>query len=133
MVNNAEDSIIANIGMMIAPFFSPLGFGHWHAATALVTGLAGKEVVVSTLAVLTGAGQHDLISPFALGQIFTPLSAASFLTFILLYIPCVAALNTMYREIGSMWQVFLIMCYEVAIAWITAFWVYRAGLLLGFQ
>ena len=133
MVTSAEDSIIASIGMMIAPFFAPLGFGHWHAATALVTGLAGKEVVVSTLAVLTGAGQHDLISPVALGQIFTPLSAASFLTFILLYIPCMAALTTMYREIGSLWQVFLIMCYEVAIAWVTAFLVYRVGLLLGFQ
>lgn len=133
MVQTAEDSMIASVGMFIAPFFEPLGFGHWHAATALVTGLAGKEVVVSTLAVLTGAGHHELVSPFALSLIFTPLAAASFLTFILLYTPCVAAINTMYREIGSLWQVFLIMCYEVGVAWLAAFGVYRIGLLLGFH
>ena len=133
MVNNTEESMIAHIGMLIAPVFAPLGFGHWHAATALVTGLAGKEVVVSTLAVLTGGGQHELISPSALGQIFTPLSAASFLIFILLYTPCVAAIATMLREIGSVWKIILIMFYEIVIAWLAAFAVYHLGLLFGFQ
>lgn len=133
IVTNTEESMIAQIGMIIAPLFAPLGFGHWHAATALVTGLAGKEVVVSTLAVLTGGGRHELISPSALGQIFTPLSAASFLIFILLYTPCVAAIATMLREIGSVWKIILIMFYEIAVAWIAAFAVYRLGLLLGFQ
>ncbi|NCD08104.1 MAG: ferrous iron transport protein B [Negativicutes bacterium] len=133
MVENAEASMVASIGTFIAPFFSPLGFGDWRAATALITGLAAKEVVISTLSVLTGASLDESVAVTALGQIFTPLTAFSFLTFTLLYVPCVAAITAMYREINSFWQVVLIMLYEIGVAWLAAFGVYRIGLLLGFQ
>lgn len=83
MVDNPENSMLAGIGSFIAPFFAPLGFGDWRAATALVTGLTAKEVVISTLSVLMG-GDGD-IPGTALQSIFTPLTALSFLTFSLLY------------------------------------------------
>ena len=79
MVDNPENSMLAGIGSFIAPFFAPLGFGDWRAATALVTGLTAKEVVISTLSVLMG-GDGD-IPGTALQSIFTPLTALSFLTF----------------------------------------------------
>ncbi|MEG0831077.1 MAG: ferrous iron transport protein B, partial [Acidaminococcaceae bacterium] len=133
MVTNAEGSMLAGIGTFIAPLFAPLGFGDWRAATALVTGLTAKEVVISTLAVLTGSSADGVTTLASLGDIFTPLSAASFLVFTLLYIPCIAAIAAMYREMGSLWQVLLIMIYQVSIAWLAAFTVYRLGLLLGFS
>ncbi|MEG0798181.1 MAG: ferrous iron transport protein B [Acidaminococcaceae bacterium] len=133
MVTNAEGSMLAGIGTFIAPLFAPLGFGDWRAATALVTGLTAKEVVISTLAVLTGSSADGVTTLASLGDIFTPLSAASFLVFTLLYIPCIAAIAAMYREMGSLWQVILIMIYQVSIAWLAAFTVYRLGLLLGFS
>lgn len=133
MVDNAENSMIASIGTFIAPVFSPLGFGDWRAATALITGLTAKEVVISTLSVLTGASLDESVAITALNQIFTPLTAFSFLTFTLLYVPCVAAITAIYREIGSLWQVILIVLYELGVAWLVAFGVYRIGLLLGFQ
>ncbi len=133
MVDNAENSMIASIGTFIAPVFSPLGFGDWRAATALITGLTAKEVVISTLSVLTGASLDESVAITALHQIFTPLTAFSFLTFALLYVPCVAAITAIYREIGSLWQVILIVLYELGVAWLVAFGVYRIGLLLGFQ
>lgn len=133
MVDNAENSMIASIGTFIAPVFSPLGFGDWRAATALITGLTAKEVVISTLSVLTGASLDESVAITALHQIFTPLTAFSFLTFTLLYVPCVAAITAIYREIGSLWQVILIVLYELGVAWLVAFGVYRIGLLLGFQ
>ncbi|MEG0971086.1 MAG: nucleoside recognition domain-containing protein, partial [Acidaminococcaceae bacterium] len=92
-----------------------------------------KEVVISTLAVLTGSSADGVTTLASLGDIFTPLSAASFLVFTLLYIPCIAAIAAMYREMGSLWQVLLIMIYQVSIAWLAAFTVYRLGLLLGFS
>lgn len=133
LVENTEVSILANIGILVTPFFEPLGFGDYRASTALITGLSGKEVVISTLAVLTGAGRDGMAFEMALQQLFTPLTATSFLTFTLLYIPCVAALSAIYQQIGSLMQLGLIMCYQVAVAWVGAFCVYRLGLLLGFQ
>lgn len=132
MVNNPEQSMLAQIGTVIAPFFAPLGFGDWRAATALITGLTAKEVVISTLAVLID-NSENLAASSALHQIFTPLSAAAFLTFTLLYVPCVAALAAMKREIDSLSQTLFIMCYQIAIAWIFAYIVYNLGLWLGFN
>jgi ferrous iron transport protein B len=133
MVKNADESMLASIGTTIAPIFAPLGFGDWRAATALVTGLTGKESVISTLAVLAGGNGAGVSTALSLSQVFTPLTAFAFLIFTLLYIPCVAALNVMRYEFGSSWQVLLIMLYQVAVAWVMAFLVYRIGLLLGFH
>lgn len=125
---DAGDSIIAQIGKLIAPVFAPLGFGSWQAATSLVTGITAKEVVISTLSVLSGGD-----GGITLSQFFTPLTAYTFLVFCLLYPPCVAALATIRREIDSATSTFTLICYELAVAWIVAFIVRNIGLMLGFN
>ena len=103
MVADAGDSMLASIGAFIAPIFVPLGFADWRIPTALLTGLSAKEAVVSTLAVLTGAGADRQLAALLPGM-FTPLTAVSFLVFTLLYMPCVAAFAAIRREMGSMRQ-----------------------------
>ncbi len=127
MVEDGADSILAQIGKWVAPIFAPLGFGRWEAVAALVTGLAAKEAVVSTFAVVTGADAASLSS--ALAALFTPLQAISFLVFTLLYMPCVAAMAAVRRELGSMRHAVLAMAYQTAFAWVVAFLVYSFGLL----
>jgi len=126
MVADSADSILAAAGGWIAPFFAPLGFGDWQSATALITGLTAKEAVVSTMAVLLGAQSPEALSPVLTG-FFTPLTAASFLAFTLLYTPCVAALAALRRELRSGWQTLLAMAAQIGVAWIAAFAVYQVG------
>ena len=125
VVTNSGDSLLAMIGKMIAPLFIPLGFNDWRAATALISGFSAKEAVVSTLSVLTGTGMSNLNE--ALGSIFTPLAAASYLVFTLLYTPCVAAVATIRRETGSAWKTFGIVCLQCGVAWFTAFVFYQVA------
>ncbi len=128
--DRVDESIIGTIGGAIAGIFKPLGFGTWTAAVALLTGLIAKESIVSTLSVLlgvtlTGGAQ----TATALGTLFTPLSAYSFLVFVLLYTPCVAAVATMRREMQSAkWTVFAI-GFQLVMAYAAAFLVYTIGLL----
>ena len=93
MVQSAETSILGRLGSFIAPVFSPMGYGCWQAAVALLTGIIAKEAVVSSLAMFCGfslsAGGGAVQS--ALSGIFTPRSAYAFLVFVLLYTPCMAA------------------------------------------
>ena len=128
VVSDSGDSLLAMIGKLIAPLFAPLGFGDWRAATALISGFTAKEAVVSTLGVLTGTSMSALGG--ALGTIFTPLAAASYLVFTLLYTPCVAAVATIRRELGSTWKMIGIVLMQCGVAWIAAFIVYQAGSLL---
>lgn len=101
LVENSADSMLASIGSFIAPVFRPLGFSDWRASTALITGFTAKEAVVSTLTILTGAA-GDLELSAALSTIFPSQAAAlSFLTFTILYMPCVAAFAASKRELGS--------------------------------
>ena len=108
VVADSADSMLAQIGRFISPVFAPW-LGDWRASTALITGFTAKEAVVSTLAVLTGTNMAGL--PAALGGIFSPLAACSFLAFTVLYTPCVAAVNTVRKELGgakySLWVVFI--------------------------
>lgn len=121
----ASESIIAQIGHIAAPVFAPLGFGIWQAATALIAGLSAKEVIISTLSVLAvGSGGAP-----ALSDIFTPLTAYTFLVFCLLYPPCIAALATIRREINSNAATLAIICYQLCVAWLFAFVVRHVGLL----
>ena len=129
VVTDSGDSLLAMIGKLIAPAFMPLGFGDWRVATALISGFSAKEAVVSTLGVLTGTSMSRLGE--TLGQIFTPLTAASYLVFTLLYTPCVAAVATIRREMGSLWKTVGIVCMQCGVAWIAAFLVYNAGKLFG--
>ncbi|HIV02147.1 MAG TPA: ferrous iron transport protein B [Candidatus Aphodoplasma excrementigallinarum] len=128
MVQDSSQSILANIGKFVAPIFAPLGFGNWQAVTALITGLTAKEAVVSTFAVLTGAGDSSSLIPI-LSSMFTPLQALSFLVFTLLYMPCVAAMAAVKRELGGYRSALLLMLYQTAFAWVAAFVVYSFGLL----
>ncbi len=129
IVADTGDSMLAFLGKLIAPVFTPLGFGDWRAATALVTGLTAKEAVISTFAVLLGASDPSSVVPL-LSQIFTPLSAFSFLTFCLLYMPCVAAMAAVKREMGGWRSAILVMTFQTGIAWIVALIVYQVGSLL---
>ena len=126
VVSNSADSLLADLGRLIAPIFRPMGFDDWRVSTALITGFTAKEAVVSTLTVLLGGG--DLAS--SLAYIFPPLSAACFLVFTLLYTPCVAAIAAVRRELGSGHAV-LLSAVQCVIAWVAAFGVYLVGSLFG--
>lgn len=124
-VTDSSQSILAAIGSAVAPIFRPLGFGDWRASTALITGVTAKESVVSTLTVLTSASTDEALSA-ALGGIFTPLSAMSFLVFTLLYMPCVAAFAAMKRELGLKYALFCI-GYQTLFAYVAGLLVYQIG------
>lgn len=129
MVEDSSTSILAYFGSLIAPIFLPLGFNDWRASTALITGLTAKEAVVSTLSVLTGA-VTDVELSRALFTIFTPLSAFTFLTFTLLYMPCIAAFAATRRELGSMKYAALTALYQTSMAYVTGTLVFQIGRLI---
>ena len=119
VVTDSADSLLALIGQWLAVLFRPLGFGDWRCATALISGFIAKESVVSTLGVLLGSN-----SGAALYALFTPATAFSFLTFTLLYTPCVAAIAAIKRELGSGLRAAGVSLLQCAIAWLCAFGVY---------
>lgn len=121
MVTDSSESILASIAGVIAPIFAPLGFGDWRISTALISGFMAKESVVSTLGVLFGTS--------SLSTVLTPLSAASLLAFCLLYTPCVAAITSVKRELGTKWAVWVVI-FQCVVAWIVAFIVHTIGMLL---
>lgn len=125
VVTDSGESLLAMIGKLIAPLFTPLGFNDWRAATALISGFSAKEAVVSTLSVLTGTAMTSLGD--TLGTIFTPLAAGSYLVFTLLYTPCVAAVATIRREMNSAWKTIGIVCMQCGVAWLAAFIFYQVG------
>lgn len=129
IVTESSNSLLAMIGSAIAPVFAPLGFGTWEASTAILTGLTAKEAVVSTLAVLMGAGDEAGLAAM-LSRMFTPVSAFSFLCFVLLYMPCVAAFAAMRREMGSTLKSIAAMAAQTGVAWIMAFVLYHIALLI---
>lgn len=119
--DNSSESLLAAIGKTAVPIFKPLGFGDWRAVAALLTGITAKEAVISTFAVLIGKGSISA----ALGSMFTPAAALSFLVFTLLYMPCIAAFSVIKREIGGLKNAVLAMTYQTAVAWIAAYVVYN--------
>ncbi len=129
LVSDSSASILALIGTALSPLFAPLGFGNWMASTALLTGLTAKEAVVSTLAVLTGAGDTASLPPL-LSQLFDPPAAVAFLCFTLLYMPCVASFAAVRREYGSTLRAVGIMAAQTTIAWLVAFGVHQLALLI---
>ena len=128
LVSDSADSLLATVGVWIAPLFKPLGFGDWRVSTALITGFIAKESVISTLGILTGAGTDVTVA--ALGNLFSPITAVSFLVFTLLYTPCVAAISAVKRELGSGWKAAGVALSQCAVAWAVAFLVYRVALLM---
>ena len=129
VVSDSSQSLLADIGQIIAPIFKPAGFNDWRIATSLITGFTAKEAVVSTMSVLLGVGTDQLAG--ALTSLFpSTLSAVSFLLFTLLYTPCVAAVATIKRELDSTLKTAGVVFLQCLVAWITSVCVYQIGMLL---
>ncbi len=111
MVENGEGSILASVAGWMAPVFRPIGLGEWQIVTALVSGFMAKESVVATLEVL------DAMS------LFTTVTSVSMLVFCLLYTPCVAAVASIRRELGTQWMLFIIV-FQCVVAWVCAWLAY---------
>ena len=122
VVTDSADSLLALIGQWLAVLFKPLGFGDWRCATALISGFIAKESVVSTLEVLLGGA--------AVTSLFTVRSAVSFLVFTLLYTPCVAAVATIRRELGSGLKTVGVVLLQCAVAWLASYAAFLIGGLL---
>ncbi len=136
-----ESSYIGQLGHLIAPVIAPLGYD-WKIGVSIITGLAAKEIVISSMGVLYQSDleadetsvslqkklqEQTFTSGSHAGQkVFTPLIAYSFMLFILIYFPCVAALSAIRREAGTKWAVFTAL-YTTSLAWLVAFIVYRVG------
>lgn len=116
-INDLEHSYLASIGQFVSPLMKPLGFD-WKMSVCLLTGLPAKEAIVSTLAILYGG---DLTTAG-----FTPLTAFSFMIFVLLYFPCVATIATLRREAGKGWAWFTVF-HSLALAWLMAFAIFQIG------
>ena len=129
MVTDSSKSILAYIGNKLSFIFAPLGFSDWRLSTSLITGITAKESVVSTLSVLTNSSSPDALY-HALNTLLTPASAFAFLTFTVLYMPCVAAFAATKRELGSWLQAILTAGYQTGIAYVVAFFVYHLALLI---
>lgn len=127
VVTNSEKSMLAGLGMLVAPILAPLGLGDWRIATALITGFTAKESVVSTLSVLTSSTMAQL--PQTLGQVFSSFQAFVFLTFVLLYTPCIAAVNAVRREMGTRLMVKMLLT-QCGIAWLAALFIHSLGIML---
>lgn len=136
-----EKSYIGRLGHFITPVIEPLGFD-WKIGVSIITGLAAKEIIVSTMGVLyqsdidadetsvnlqTKLQQQTFTSGKRIGQkVFTPLTAYSFMLFVLIYFPCVAAIAGVKREAGWKWAIFTAV-YTTVLAWIVAFLVFQIG------
>ena len=125
VADSTENSLLAMLGSLFAPIFAPLGFGDWRASTALITGLTAKESVVSTLTLLLGGDVSQIQT------LFTPFTAIVFLVFTLLYTPCVAAIATVRRELGSVRSAIATVLIQCGIAWVMAFLVRCVGMIFG--
>ena len=120
MVSDSSDSMLAMIAQIFVPILTPLGLGDWRIATALISGVMAKESVVSTLEVLFSG---------SISTVLSPLTAGSLLVFSLLYTPCIAAIASVKRELGSKWAVSMVI-WQCIVAWVAAFAVYLIGGLL---
>jgi len=130
-----EHSYIGQIGKFIEPVMRPLGFD-WKMSVSLLSGMAAKEIVISTMGVLyAGDGENQaslqqrlLTETYADGTpVFTPLVVIGFLLFVLIYFPCIATVATIKEESGSWkWALFSVL-YSTGMAWIVAFLVHWIG------
>ena len=121
MVSDSSDSILANLAGVIAPIFAPLGMNDWRICVSLISGVMAKESVVSTMEILFGGN---------VGAAITHLTAVSMLVFSLLYTPCVAAVASVKRELGTKWAIALVF-WQCFIAWLVAYIVRIICMLVG--
>lgn len=128
VVESIDQSLLGIIGKGLAPIFYPLGITDWRVSTSLIAGISAKEAVVSTLAVLMGTSVSELSG--VLATVFSPLTAFAFLVFTLLYTPCIAAVTTIGKELGSRWWTLAVIVFQCIVAWVVSFVIYRLGLLI---
>lgn len=129
-----EDSFLAYIGNAFKFLFIPLGFGNWRAAVGTFTGFIAKENIVSTFGILFGASD-DVAAAAAEGsaalpgvsEVFTKVSAYSYMAFNLLCMPCFAAVGAIRREMGSLKWTLKTVGFQMLTAWIVAFLIYNIG------
>ena len=126
-VTDSKSSMLGSIGSVIAPIFTPLGFGAWQVAVALFTGLIAKEAVVSSLSLFYGISGGTAVAAALSGAFPTPLAAYSFLIFVLLYVPCVAAFATMRRELNGWKWALGSAAWQIGCAYLLSFLVYNIG------
>lgn len=130
----AEESILASLGNVIAPLFQPLGFGDWRATVATVTGLVAKENVVGTFGILYG-GLEEVAENgeeiwTVLAASYTQVAAYSFLVFNLLCAPCFAAIGAIRREMGNFKWTMIAVGYQCVFAYVVSFVIYQLGTVL---
>jgi len=125
LVQNSQDSILAVISGFLVPLFRPAGLGDWRIVTSLVSGFMAKESVVSVMKVLFG-------NEGGVSSVMSSLTAASVLVFSLLYTPCVAAIASIRRELGSRWALGVVL-FQCFIAWAAALAVHLIGMGLGMR
>ena len=127
---NLENSYLGKLGKFSEPFFAPLGFD-WKMAVALEAGLAAKEVVVSTLSILYGLGESenpDEPTTTLVEKIKTniPFEAAiSFIVFVMIYLPCLAASMVFTKEAGGWKYLVYLFIFTTTTAWIMSFIAYN--------
>ena len=109
-----HESMLAQMAGVIQPLFEPLGLGDWRMITSLASGLLAKEVVVSTLS--------TLFAGVPVTEVFSAGTAYAMMVFCLLYTPCIAAMATIRRELGTTWAM-IIFVFQCVIAWVAAFLV----------
>ena len=133
MVSDAEYSVLGHIGSFLAPLFKPMGFGTWQAAVALLSGLIAKEMVVSSMSMFYGfsmTASGATIAAALSGTFQSSLAAYAFLVFVLLYVPCVAAVSTIRKEMNSVKWTLASIGWQLCAAWIGSFLVYQIGSLI---
>ena len=121
------------VGGLIAPVLRPLGFGTWQAAVALLSGLVAKEAVVSSMSMFYGFSLGDsgaAIAGALSGTFQTPVAAYAFLVFVLLYVPCVAAVATIRKEMNSLQWTLRSIAWQIGAAYLGSFLVFQIGSLL---
>ncbi|MBR4945243.1 MAG: ferrous iron transport protein B [Peptococcaceae bacterium] len=135
LAKDMSQSFGAIVGSVLEPVFAPIGLGYWQIVVALLSGLAAKEVVVSSCGVLFGisninseAGMGDMVAILA-AMGFGAVNAYALMTFCLLYTPCTATLATIKRESGSWKWTIQAVIFQLAVAWVVTFIVYRIGML----
>ena len=133
MVDDLNDSFLASIGRGIEWIFAPLGWGHWQAAVAAITGLVAKENVVGTFGVLYGFAEVAEDGQEIWGTLatsFTTISAYSFLVFNLLCAPCFAAMGAIRREMNNRKWFWFAIGYQTGLAYVVSLCVYQIGTLI---
>jgi ferrous iron transport protein B len=136
MVSDMSKSFGAMIGKVFAPVLAPAGLGMWQVVLALISGIAAKEVVVSSFSVLfrvnnitTAAGMASLTAILA-ERGFGPLNAYAMMVFCLLYVPCAATIGVIQREMQSLkWTLFTIV-FQLGVAWLVSTCIYQIGRLI---